>query len=410
MKILYLSHRIPYPPNKGDKIRTFNQIKFISQKNELFIASLCDNKYDLRYRESLNKICICCEMDYLHPLKKISSILLSFINKKPISVNYFYSSLLQDKINYLLKSNIFDVIFCFCSVMAEYIFNAKKYLKNRPLLVMDYCDLDSYKWYQYSKDSVFPINLIYRYESKILFEYEKNINREFDISIFVSDVERNLFLSKYRNGKNIYVIPNGVDYNFFSPNSNRIYSLPFEIINYLHQKKVIMFVGAMDYKPNIDAVLWFVNKVFYRLKKEIKDICFLVVGRNPNENIKKLHKQNDIFVTGFVEDVRPYYDVAHLVVVPIMIARGIQNKVLEAMSMEKSVVLTNQANEGIWGKDKIHVYLANDEEQFYRSIKHLLNNREKREEMGKRARVYIKENFSWDLNLSRMMALFKDKI
>ena len=410
MKILYLSHRIPYPPNKGDKIRTFNQIKFISQENELFIASLCDNKYDLRYRESLNKICICCEMDYLHPLKKISSILLSFINKKPISVNYFYSSLLQDKINYLLKSNIFDVIFCFCSVMAEYIFNAKKYLKNRPLLVMDYCDLDSYKWYQYSKDSVFPLNLIYRYESKILFEYEKNINREFDISIFVSDVERNLFLSKYRNGKNIYVIPNGVDYNFFSPNFNRIYSLPFEIINYLNKKKVLVFVGAMDYKPNIDAVLWFVNKVFYKLKKEIKDICFLVVGRNPNEDIKKLHKQNDIFVTGFVEDVRPYYDIAQIVVVPIMIARGIQNKVLEAMSMEKSVVLTNEANEGIWGKDKIHVYLANDEEQFYRSIKDLLNNSAKRREIGKMARAYIKENFSWNLHLSKMIALFRDKI
>ena len=408
MKILYLAHRIPYPPNKGDKIRTFNQIKFLSQRNDLSIATLCDNKHDLRYSESLKNFCTSYELDYVSPYKKISSILSSFINKKPISVNYFYSSKLQKKINYLLKNNRFDVIFCFCSVMAEYVFNAKEYFANKPLLVMDYCDLDSHKWYQYSKNSIFPMKLIYRYESKVLFEYEKNINKEFDISIFVSDVEKKLFLSKYRNGKNIHVIPNGVDYNFFTPNTSRIHLLPFDVINFISQKKVIMFVGAMDYKPNIDAVLWFVDKVFSKLKKEVKDICFLVVGQNPSDDIKRLHKQNDIFVTGFVKDVRPYYDIAQIIVVPIMIARGIQNKVLEAMSMEKSVVLTNEANEGIWGKDKIHLYLANDKEQFYRSIKDLLNNSEKMQEIGKRARAYVKDNFSWDSHLTKLNTLFKD--
>jgi len=408
MKILYLAHRIPYPPNKGDKIRTFNQIKFLSQQNDVFLATLCDNRDDLRYSESLKTFCSSCMVDYVPSYKKISSILLSIINKKPISVKYFYSSKLQKKVNNLLKNNRFDVVFCFCSVMAEYVFNAKKYLKNKPLLVMDYCDLDSHKWYQYSKNSISPLSLIYRYESKILFEYEKNINKEFNISIFVSDVEKKLFLSKYKNAKNIFVIPNGVDYNFFSYNANRLHLLSSDVINFINKKKVIIFVGAMDYKPNIDAVLWFVNKVFYRLKKEFKDICFLVVGRNPAEDIKRLHKKNGIFVTGFVEDVRPYYDVAHVVVVPIIIARGIQNKVLEAMSMEKSVVLTNEANEGIWGKDKIHLYLANDEEQFFTSIKYLLKNDKKRQEIGKSARSYIKENFSWNSHLTKLTTLFEN--
>ncbi len=407
MNILYLSHRIPYPPNKGDKIRSFNEVKFLSKTHNLHIATLCDVKQDLRYIDDLLGFSKTCYSSYIPSSKKFIALVSSLIKKRPISVNYFYSRKLQEKIDVLLSKDRIHMIFCFCSVMAEYIFRSKVISsKKKPLLIMDYCDLDSYKWYQYSKKSPFPISLIYRLEHRKLLEYEKKINREFDASIFVSNTEKEIFFKYYNKAQNVYVIPNGVDFDYFSKDKNRINNLPEEVKELIKDREVIIFVGAMDYKPNVDAVNWFVKNVYMQLKSKFNNICFLVVGANPVREIKKLHGRDGIYVTGFVQDVRPYYDSAHIVTVPIWIARGIQNKVLEAMAMEKCLVLTDMANEGIWAESKKHVFIANKDREFLHVFSYLLNNEKIREEVGKAARDFIMKNFSWENQLSSLIEIF----
>lgn len=403
MKILYLSHRIPYPPNKGDKIRSFNELKFLSKDHEIFLCALYDEKYDSVYEKKLLEYSKICYLEYLPHTKRIFSLFKSLLNSLPISVNYFYSSNLQKKIDKLIHYVKFDAVFCFCSVMAEYVFNTK--FINNPLLIVDYCDLDSEKWRQYSVNSSYLSKLIYKYEAWRLLEYEKKVNHEFNKSIFISDTEKELFLSKYKEARDIHIISNGIDCNFYKSDYNRNNDYSDRLREKFKNKKIILFVGAMDYRPNIEGILWFTKKVFKKIKKSYPDACLLIVGSKPAHEVNALNNQEDIFVTGFVEDVRPYYNIAHIVVVPLFIARGIQNKVLEAMAMEKSVVLTEEANQGIGGDNGVHLLTANNVREFCKSVSLLLTREDMRAEMGKKARSLVTENFSWKSHLSNINSL-----
>ncbi|MDY7037611.1 MAG: glycosyl transferase (group I), partial [Thermodesulfobacteriota bacterium] len=218
MKILYLSHRIPYPPNKGDKIRSFNEIKHLSSTHAIDLACLTDDPADLKYDRDLKKFCKKICVVSLRPLNAKAKSFVSLASNRPLSVGYFYSQALQDNINSWLASNTYDAIICFSSPMAEYLFRApalSSRLNSRdkgmritstqnpeprtqnPVLIMDFCDVDSDKWRQYSLDSAFPLNLIYRIESSLLLRYEKKINQQFDHSVFISLKEAELFQSLY---------------------------------------------------------------------------------------------------------------------------------------------------------------------------------------------------------------------
>lgn len=392
MKILYIAHRIPFPPNKGDKIRSFNQIKYLSENNEIDLVCIADEKEDIQYRGSLENY---CENVFVFPLdKKAARIkgLLSLLKLKPISSGYFYIEKLKNIVSELIKKREYDAVFCFCSPMAEYVFREKNLTKEK--LVMDFCDLDSDKWDQYSKSSPFPFNLVYKTEAKLLFEYEKKINKVFNHSFFVSGFEAELFKRKNLCAENITPIPNGVDFKYFSKNGN----------GKTPGKKVV-FTGVMDYYANIEGVLWFAEKIFPQLMKKHDDLEFYVVGKNPVKEIKDLEKNRRIRVTGFVDDIRPYYEMADICVVPLKIARGIQNKVLEAMSMERAVVSTSKALEGIDAVPGKDVFKADTEDEFIKKIDELLMDGDLAEKTGKRARNLIKEKYSWENGLKNLEAL-----
>ncbi|MHA2033183.1 MAG: hypothetical protein ACW99Q_27760, partial [Candidatus Kariarchaeaceae archaeon] len=240
MKILYLAHRIPYPPNKGDKIRSFNEIKYLSHTNEIDLACLADDPTDLNHKADLEKF---CNRMFVQPLNRTASKLkgmLSLIAGKSISVGYFWHRKLQSVVNHCLSEKEYEAIICFSSPMAEYVFrstlfnqrfsnfeienpknkfcNLQSAIRN-PLLIMDFCDLDSDKWRQYSEQTKFPLNVIYKLEFKRLLKYEKKVNQTFNHSIFVSQNEAKLFSNLYPEAKNINVIPNGVDTEYFSPDA-----------------------------------------------------------------------------------------------------------------------------------------------------------------------------------------------
>ena len=425
MKILYLSHRIPYPPNKGDKIRSLNEIKHLSSIHEIDLACLADDPADLKHEGDLKEYCKQICIAPLKPLNAKAKSIVSLASSRPLSVGYFYSRSLQNIINGWLSSNSYDAVICFSSPMAEYLFrspslesifsinpgvsrekrvtsNAQPATRN-PQLVMDFCDLDSDKWRQYSLDSAFPLNLIYRIEASLLLRYEKRINRQFDHSIFISHQEADLFLRLYPEAKNVTVIPNGVDYEYFSPTS-----LSLEPSASDHNKTpILLFTGAMDYHANVDGVAWFCDEIFSLVKREFSGSRFFIVGSNPTHKVRALDRRDGVTVTGFVEDIRPYYQMADVCVIPLRMARGVQNKVLEAMAMGKAVVTTTRAAEGIMAVSGEHVLVQDTAKGFINAVSKLVKDQKAGKALGTRARELVTEKYDWSTNMKKFDTLLQ---
>ena len=414
MKILYLAHRIPYPPNKGDKIRSFNEIKYLSRRHEIHLACLADNPKDLKYECDLKKYCKTTNVIFINPkLAKLKSTIRLF-STKPLSICYFYSKRLQKAIDHLLSTHHFDCIFCFSSPMAEYIFRSKFLVSgfqkldfnkniNRPetnnqqpaTKIMDFVDVDSDKWAQYAQYVRFPQSWIYRLESRKLARYEKKVAETFDHSIFVTGSEVKIFKDQNPHIKNITAIPNGVDLDYFSP---RFCQKPETSL----QQPVIVFTGAMDYFANIDGVVWFTKEILPLIKKEIPEIRFYIVGSNPTKEVLFLSSNNGVTVTGFVPDTREYLNKATVAVAPLRIARGIQNKILEAMATGVPVVATPKAFEGIEAEPDRDLVLGEDPKIFADLVIKLIKEVSLRESIGNNARRVIENNYCWSKNLERL--------
>jgi sugar transferase (PEP-CTERM/EpsH1 system associated) len=395
-KILYLCHRIPYPPNKGDKIRSFNEIKFLSQENTIDLITLADDPKDLKYAQNLKKY---CHQIKVFPLnKKLAKIkgLLSLISGQSISQGYFYQREFQNTFNNWISSEQYDALICFSSPMAEYVFKSPKKLPNT--LIMDFCDLDSDKWSQYALKTKFPLNIIYKKEASRLLQLEKKINKTFNKSIFVSHKEADLFLAYYPGAKDIQVISNGVDSHYFDPEKTKI--------SQIFPSPMLVFSGAMDYYANIDGVLWFAKEILPEIKKKIPEIKFYIVGSNPDPGVKALEKDQSIIVTGFVKDIREYYKAADICIIPLRIARGVQNKVLEAMSMGKAVVATSFAVQGIHPDVKDVLEIEDDPQKFADKVCELVtDNKTRKKNLTTTARDFVLHHHNWNKNLENLFGM-----
>ena len=397
MRILFLTHRIPYPPNKGDKIRSYNILRYLVKYHEVYLGSLIDEKADIQYIDQLQSQVKEFIFDTIESRLKKIYCLCSILKNKPITVCYFYSRKLQKKIDTLLKNVDFDVLLCFSSPMAEYYFRSTHKNKKPLIYIMDLIDVDSYKWVQYAEKSSGPKRLIYSYEARCLSQYEHYIAENFNHLLLVSEQEKNIFLQRSA-ATNLLVVTNGVDLDFFNPN--------YPNSQYKVKKPTLVFTGVMDYWPNIEGVQWFVKWIFPRIQITIPDVTFYIVGSRPTAEIQCLEQITGIVVTGFVDDVRDYIAMADVCVVPLRIARGIQNKILEAMAMGKPVVTTSQAFEGIKAISGEEIMSTDDEEMFAAAVIELLQNKYKAESIGKRARQCMEIHYSWDKNLSILDEIF----
>jgi sugar transferase (PEP-CTERM/EpsH1 system associated) len=424
VNVLFIVHRIPYPPNKGDKIRSFNEIKYLAQKHNIYLAFLVDDEKDLSHLDELRKYCVDFNFDVIKPQWQKFKSVPYLLTKKPLSVPYFYSKKLQAAIDKRLDEAKIDAVICFSSPMAEYIFRSKtldvrdvqnvriEQVKrfnmsnkrsdrtsesNIPRLIMDFVDVDSDKWRMYAGFSKFPLSTIYRREWKTLMSYEQKIGRAFDRSIFVSDKEVELFESFCPQARNLaFAIPNGVDYEYFNPGehsqSNKLNQ---------HNHPSILFMGAMDYFPNEDAVLYFSREVWPLVKKAMPDAKFVVVGGKPSKGVMALSKMDKgIMVTGFVSDVREYLKTAEVFVAPLRIARGVQNKILEALAAGVPVVARPEAVQGL-GNCTGCVKIEGNSEMFALSILKFLRKSRERQQIVTDARRFLVEHHDWEKNLTR---------
>lgn len=391
--LLYLTHRIPYPPNKGDKIRSFHLLQHLSKRYRVYLGTFIDDEEDWQYEDEVRKYCQDVCIVRLNPLSARIRSLFALFGNDPLTLAYYRDARLMQWIKALFSNESIQDIVVFSSAMAQYVEHLSGCRR-----IIDFVDVDSDKWRQYALSKQWPFNRIYHRESRYLLNYERKVAEEFSHSTFVSEKEAELFrqLAPDAASKTTF-FNNGVDTDFFS--TQRSYPNPYPAA-----KKVLVFTGAMDYWANIDAVSWFANSVFPAIRTKQPDVDFYIVGAKPARQVQMLADLPGIYVTGAVEDIRPYLIHAAVAVAPLRIARGIQNKVLEAMAMQKPVVVSVQAMEGIHAVSEKELIVAGDAGDFAEQILLLLDSDEQ-VTMGRLARERVLQDYTWPANLSRIDAL-----
>lgn len=381
-KLLYLVHRIPFPPNKGDKIRSFHFLEALAQKYEIYLGAFIDDPDDKQYVHSLKPFCKqSCFVD-LHPkLSKLKS-LVGFLSDEALSLPYYRNRVLQDWVDRTIAEQGIEHVLIFSSPMAQYV---QKYRELH--FVADFVDVDSDKWRQYARSKSGPVSWVYKREAQKLQVFEECVARQADATLFVSEKEAELFKSLAPEiSDKVGFVNNGVDTDFFDPDLT--YGSPFP-----DGQKNIVFTGAMDYWANVDAVVWFVRHVFPLVRQQCNNVQFYIVGSKPDKTVLQLSEADEsIVVTGRVDDVRSYVAHADLVIAPLRIARGVQNKVLEAMAMARPVVVTSAAMEGIPGNDDIQVKVEDHPQNFAQYVLDVL---QKPFQQVLENRRYVQEHFSW---------------
>jgi sugar transferase (PEP-CTERM/EpsH1 system associated) len=392
VRVLYLCHRIPYPPNKGDKIRAFYELQAIAGRHEVDVFTLADDEGDLAFREPLLKHCRNLTVAQVHPKLARLQALPFLLTRKPLTLPYFHSRELETQVRRALEGRSYDRIFVYCSAMAQYVGSAGQI----PVL-MDFVDVDSDKWTQYASFTRFPFSAVYRREGRCLEAFEREACGK-STSVVVTTEREARLLRRLSPEANVHVIPNGVDTVYFDPAA-----VPRNLTT-----PAMVFTGDMSYFPNQEAVRFFATQVLPLIQASVPNAHFLIVGRNPGPGILQLRKTSGVEVTGFVPDVRTYLAKAHVAVAPFAIAAGIQNKILEAMAFGLPVVATSRTAQGLSPTVSDMVDTADTAEEFAAKIVLLLRNPELANRKGLESRCRVAAEYRWDHSCQRLLELLEN--
>jgi sugar transferase (PEP-CTERM/EpsH1 system associated) len=391
--LLYLTHRIPYPPNKGDKIRSFHLLQHLSKRYRIYLGTFIDDEKDWQYVDAVKNYCQDVCIVKLNPLTARIKSLLALFGNDPLTLAYYRNAKLKQWVEEVIRNESVQDTVVFSAAMAQYVDHLSHGRR-----IIDFVDVDSDKWRQYALSKPWPFSWVYRRESSSLLDYERQVAEKFDSATFVSEKEADLFRQLAPTAAHkITFFNNGVDTEFFSP--MRHYPSPYPA-----GVKVLVFTGAMDYWANVDAVDWFARLVFPKIQARLPGVVFYIVGARPSKAVRVLANLPGISVTGAVKDIRPYLMHASVAVAPLRIARGIQNKVLEAMAMQKPVVASKQAMEGINAVPEKELMVAEDAEEFVEQTLSLLMH-DRHMFMGQAARIRVMRDYDWSNNLSRIDTL-----
>ena len=389
--LLLLIHRIPYPPNKGDKIRSYNLLKHLARDYRVHLATFVDDADDWQYVPKVEAMCASSHFARLNPLKARVRSLGALVKNRSLSLDYSQDAGMARWVEQAMAAHKVKRVMVFSSPMAQY---ADGYRDARR--VIDFCDVDSDKWRQYADKKSWPMSWLYRHEARQLLRYERQVASQYDASLFVSAPEADLFRQLAPESvARIGHFSNGVDTEYFSPDHD--FASPFAA-----GTRALVFTGAMDYWPNVDAVQWFCDEVFPTLRAADAALAFYIVGSRPSPQVQALAQLPGVSVTGTVPDVRPYIRHATAAVAPLRIARGIQNKVLEAMAMAAPTVVSPQALEGIDAVPGAELVLADGAPAWIAALTALLarSNQDMSREMGCAARARVEHHYSWPSNLA----------
>ncbi|APW45071.1 TIGR03087 family PEP-CTERM/XrtA system glycosyltransferase [Rhodoferax antarcticus] len=394
-KLLYLVHRLPYPPNKGDKVRSYHLLKHLTQQHQVYLGTFIDDPADEVHLATVRALCPDLHVARLNPRAAKLRSLAGLLTQQSLSQHYYQNAGLQTWVQQTLAQHDIDAVVIFSSVMAQYID-----ARSSPPMLVDFVDVDSAKWTQYAPDHRWPLSWLYHREGARLLAFERRVAQQAKRSFFVTDNEAALFRQHApESGSKVDAISNGVDAEFFSPDAARL--SPYAQSGNDPAQIPLVFTGAMDYWPNIDAVTWFVADILPALRQAWPSLCFYIVGRNPTPAVQALAGPG-VVVTGTVDDVRPYLQHAAVVVAPLRVARGIQNKILEAMAMARPVVASTSCAQAITAEPETELLSANAAAEFIKQVSALLASPERCTSVGVKGRQRVLQDYSWHAHLSKI--------
>ena len=388
MKLIYLTSRFPYPINKGDKLRSFNQIKQLSSSCDIYLISLSDKLVKSSDVEQLKNYCKEIYIYQISFFTRTLNLLKTLINNRPFQVNYFYCSSIQKKIDENISRIKPDHIFCQLVRTALYVKDNHSIPKT-----LDYMDALSKGLERRIQISNFLERPFVKIEYKRMKQFENLAFEFFDKKIIISKSDRNQIT--HIDHSKIKIIPNGIDTEFYK--------------NIKIQKNYdLIFIGNLSYRPNIEAALYIANKIYPIIKKKLPNIKIHIAGSNPNKRILRLANEG-IKVSGWVEDVRKTYCSGKVFFAPMTIGSGLQNKLLEAMSLSIPCITSKLCNESLMGKNMENIIIGNSIEDYIKKIIQTLNDVKLRDRIGNSGRKYVVENFSWESSNKALIKILSDK-
>jgi sugar transferase (PEP-CTERM/EpsH1 system associated) len=393
-ELVFLVHRIPYPPDKGDKIRSWNFLSHLTKNYRVHLGCFIDDPRDWEFTDKLRSLCgECCFVDLKPSMARLLS-LRGLLDGRALTLPYYFNSELHHWAQRMTRRPQVTHAFIYCSAMAQYIDSDAH---ERLRCVADIVDVDSEKWADYARRKSPPLRWLYSREARRVRQIEIEIAADFDATIVATGAELAL-LKQFvvPSAGRTLCVTNGVDSNYFSP--DRPYANPYDAGG-----PTVIFVGAMDYWPNIDAVTHFVRAIFPTVRQRLPGVRFFIVGSNPSPEVLALASGRDIVVTGRVPDVRPYLAHGSAVVAPLRIARGVQNKILEGMAMAKPVVGSSEALTGIAADIGKDVLCATSPDEFADALHHVITT-DAGPAIGANARRRVLTDYAWQASLDKLDA------
>ena len=386
--ILYLVHRLPYPPNKGDKVRSYHLLKHLARRHRVFLGTFIDDPEDEAHVDAARALCAELHVSRLNPRLARLHSLTALASGEPLTLSYYRSTGLSKWVRQISQTHNIDAALIFSSAMAQYI----EGFQRLPTLI-DFVDVDSAKWTQYAPRHRWPLSWLYRREGRLLLDYERRMAARSTRSFFVTENEKALFCGQAPECRvRVEAMANGVDAHYFSPDATR----PSP---YRDDEVPVVFTGAMDYLPNVDAVAWFKAEVLPRILQRWPRVRFYIVGRSPAPEVLALASET-VVVTGTVPDVRPYLQHAAAVVAPLRIARGIQNKILEAMAMARPVIASAECAAAVDAEKGTELLIAVDPAEYMAEMSRVLDAPGTAIAIGHAARQRVVERYSWEAHLA----------
>jgi hypothetical protein len=385
MNILYLCHRFPFPPKRGGKIRPFNMIRhFTASGHQVTVCSLARSQAEADEGQGIAPHCAASEIGMVSEPMQFARMIVRLPLLEPSSMGYFYSSHLAGKVNDLLASRRWDLIFVHCSSVAQYVEHVTEVPK-----ILDFGDMDSQKWLEYANYKPWPLSWGYTLEGNKMLRAEKRLARRFDLCTATTRAEWET-LNDYGTGAATDWFPNGVDADFFSPGAE-----PYDA-------DTISFIGRMDYYPNQECMARFCKDTWPLLRSRRPAVKLLIVGADPSPEMRALGGLPGVTVTGSVPDVRPFIRGSALMVAPLAIARGTQNKILEAMAMGVPVVTSTIAAGGVDAVAGEHLLVADSPLENTEAILRLLEHPAERQRLAEAGRQRMLSHHAWAHSMQRL--------
>jgi len=381
MKILIIDEEFPYPLNTGKRLRSFNLTKVLAQHNDVAYLAYGDiNSKAAGYlrEHNIETIAVPPHNRVKHGLMFYIRLFLNLFCPLPYIVTSHRTKYYQEKLNKLIATSDYDIVICEWTPYAIFI----KPLENIKKIVVAH-NIESFIWNRYVENESNLFKRIYTsLQRDKVHRFEKICFFWSDGATAVSDLEAEV-ISEFGVEYNVETVDNGVDLEYFKPQDNSIIS------------DELVFTGSMDWRPNQDAVQYFVEDVLPLIRKTRPSIMFTAVGRKPPDNIVKLGEIDGVTITGTVDDVRPYIARAALYVVPLRIGGGSRLKILEAMAMQKPILSTTVGAEGLHATPGEHIAIADGAQGLADEVIACLDNKEGCAHIALNGLKLVQSRYSW---------------